>query len=68
MENDPARVFEELREIVEEAVGLYHQDGEPLPQPLSGRQMVAAIETAAKPRIRPKDQPRDLLWKAPPPG
>ena len=34
---DERQVFEELCQIVEETIDLYHQDGKPLPPPTSGR-------------------------------
>jgi predicted RNase H-like HicB family nuclease len=34
---DEAAVFAELCEIVEETIGLYHQDRKPLPPPTSGK-------------------------------
>ncbi len=33
---DERRVFEQLCQIVEETIALYHQDGKPLPPPTSG--------------------------------
>ena len=30
-------VFDELCQVVEEAIALYHKDGKPLPRPTSGR-------------------------------
>ena len=35
--DDERLVFEELCQIVEETIELYHQDGKPLPPPTSGR-------------------------------
>ena len=35
--NDERKVFEQLCQIVEETIDLYHQDGKPLPPPTSGR-------------------------------
>ena len=35
--DDERQVFEELCQIVEETIELYHQDGKPLPPPTSGR-------------------------------
>ena len=40
-------VFAELCEIVEEMVDLYLADGKPLPQPLSGRDFVNAMQRVA---------------------
>lgn len=34
---DEKAVFEELCQVVEEAIALYHKDGKPLPPPPSGR-------------------------------
>ncbi len=34
---DERKVFEQLCQIVEETIDLYHQDGKPLPPPTSGR-------------------------------
>ncbi|MDH5739038.1 MAG: hypothetical protein OEY77_01790 [Nitrospira sp.] len=34
---DEKAVFDELRQIVEEALSLYHKDGKPLPPSASGR-------------------------------
>ena len=34
---DERQVFEQLCQIVEETIDLYHQDGKPLPPPTSGR-------------------------------
>ena len=35
--NDERKVFEQLCQIVEETIELYHQDGKPLPPSTSGR-------------------------------
>ncbi len=35
--DDEQKVFEQLCQIVEETIDLYHQDGKPLPPPTSGR-------------------------------
>ena len=45
--SDPKRVFAELCEIIEETVRLYEEDGKPLPQPLSGREFVNAMQNVA---------------------
>jgi predicted RNase H-like HicB family nuclease len=37
--DDERQVFEELCQIVEETIELYHQDGKPLPPPTSGRDL-----------------------------
>lgn len=34
---DERQVFEQLCQIVDETIELYHQDGKPLPPPTSGR-------------------------------
>lgn len=35
--DDERKVFEQLCQIVDETIDLYHQDGKPLPPPTSGR-------------------------------
>jgi len=35
--DDEREVFEQLCQIVDETIDLYHQDGKPLPPPTSGR-------------------------------
>jgi hypothetical protein len=40
-------VFDELCEIVEEAVSLYRKDGKPLPPPTSGRDFANKMQNAA---------------------
>ncbi|MBI3921764.1 MAG: type II toxin-antitoxin system HicB family antitoxin [Armatimonadetes bacterium] len=42
--SDPRVVFDELCQIVEETVGLYLEDGKPLPRPMTGRQFVNAMQ------------------------
>jgi predicted RNase H-like HicB family nuclease len=37
-------VFEELCRIVEETIEIYRKDGKPLPEPLSGRDFVNAMQ------------------------
>lgn len=37
-------VFDELCHVVEETIKLYHQDGKPLPSPLSGKEFVNALQ------------------------
>jgi predicted RNase H-like HicB family nuclease len=37
--DDERQVFDELCQIVEEAIDLYRQDGKPLPPPTSGREL-----------------------------
>ena len=41
---DPRQVFDELCRIVEETIQLYHNDGKPLPKPLTGQQFVNAMQ------------------------
>jgi len=41
------QVFEELCEIVEEAIELYHRDGKPLPPPTCGHDLANTIEGVA---------------------
>jgi len=45
--DDPRAVFDELCQIVEETVGLYKQEGRPLPTPLSGKEFVNAMQRIA---------------------
>ena len=40
-------VFEELCEIVEEAIQIYEQDGKPLPPPTSGRDYANRMQSVA---------------------
>jgi predicted RNase H-like HicB family nuclease len=44
---DPRAVFDELCQIVEEAVENYTRDGKPLPPPMSGKQFVNAMQSIA---------------------
>jgi predicted RNase H-like HicB family nuclease len=41
--DDERQVFDELCEIVEETIRLYHEDGRPLPAPTAGRGFVNAV-------------------------
>ena len=41
--DDEKAVFEELCQIVEEAIALYHRDSRPLPPPTSGRDLVNTL-------------------------
>jgi predicted RNase H-like HicB family nuclease len=41
--DDEQQVFEELCQIVEEAIELYKQDGRPLPPPTSGRDLANTL-------------------------
>lgn len=45
--NDEQQVFEELCQIVEEAIELYRQDGKPLPPATSGRDLVNKLQDVA---------------------
>jgi predicted RNase H-like HicB family nuclease len=41
--DDQQQVFQELCQIIEEMVDLYHQDGKPLPPSTSGRDLVNTL-------------------------
>ena len=43
--DDERAVFEELCQIVDETIELYHQDGKPLPPPTSGRDFANTLQT-----------------------
>lgn len=45
--DDPRAVFAELCDIVTETIDLYKQDGRSLPEPLSGRDFVNALQRIA---------------------
>ena len=45
--DDEKAVFEELCQIVEEAVDLYHKEGRPLPPATSGRDLANKIQKVA---------------------
>jgi predicted RNase H-like HicB family nuclease len=45
--DDEQQVFEELCQIVEETIELYHQDGRPLPPPTSGRDFANKMQDIA---------------------
>ena len=45
--DDERAVFEELCQIVEEAVALYREDGKPLPPPTAGRGFASKIQDVA---------------------
>ena len=45
--SDEKAVFEEPCEVVEEAIALYHQDGEPLPAATSGRDLANKTQDVA---------------------
>jgi len=42
---DARAVFSELCTIVEETVAIYQREGRPLPEPMSGREFVNALQT-----------------------
>ena len=44
---DEKVVFEELCQVVEEAIALYHQDGRPLPVATSGRDYANKMQNVA---------------------
>src|SRR5712664_2784249 len=44
---DERAVFEQLCQVVEEAIALYHQDGKPLPPPTSGRDFANKMQNVA---------------------
>lgn len=44
---DEREVFDELCEIVEEAIALYKKDGKPLPPPTSGRDFANKMQDVA---------------------
>lgn len=44
---DEKTVFEEVCQIVEEAIALYHKDGKPLPPTTSGRDLANKLQNAA---------------------
>jgi predicted RNase H-like HicB family nuclease len=45
--DDERQVFDELCQIVEEAIELYRQDGKPLPPPTAGRDLAGRLLSAA---------------------
>jgi predicted RNase H-like HicB family nuclease len=45
--SDEREVFAHLCQIIEETIGLYQQDGKPLPHPLSTRDLVNALQRVA---------------------
>ncbi|MEX0937414.1 MAG: type II toxin-antitoxin system HicB family antitoxin [Pirellulales bacterium] len=45
--DDEQRVFQELCEIVDEVIELYHQDSKPLPPPTSGRDYANKMQDVA---------------------
>ena len=46
--NDERAVFEELCQIVDETIELYHQDGKPLPPATSGQDFANSLQAATK--------------------
>ena len=44
---DERAVFEELCQVVDEAIALYHADGRPLPPPTSGRDYANKMQNVA---------------------
>ena len=44
---DERQVFDDLCQIVDEAIELYKQDGKPLPPPTSGRDLANRLQSAA---------------------
>ncbi len=44
---DAKAVFAELCDTIEETIRLYEQDGKPLPAPMSGRELVNAMQRSA---------------------
>ena len=44
---DEQQVFEELCQVVEETIALYHQDGKPLPPPTAGRDFANKMQDVA---------------------
>jgi predicted RNase H-like HicB family nuclease len=45
--SDAKAVFSDLCQIIEETVEIYERDGRPLPEPLSGREFVNAMQRIA---------------------
>jgi predicted RNase H-like HicB family nuclease len=45
--DDEKKVFDELCQIVEEAIELYTKDGKPLPHPTSGRDFATKMQNVA---------------------
>jgi predicted RNase H-like HicB family nuclease len=44
---DAKAVFAELCDVVDEAIELYEREGRPLPEPMSGREFVNALQRSA---------------------
>lgn len=45
--NDEKQVFDELCQIVEEAIAIYHKEGKPLPPQTSGRDFANKMQNVA---------------------
>ena len=45
--SDEKKVFDELCQVVEEAIELYRKDGKPLPPPTSGRDFATKMQNVA---------------------
>lgn len=45
--SDAKAVFSELCDIIEDTIELYERDGKPLPEPLSGREFLNALQGIA---------------------
>ncbi len=45
--NDSRLVFDELCQVIDETIEIYRQDGKPLPNPLTGKQFVNAMQSIA---------------------
>jgi len=45
--DDEKEVFNELCDIVEEAIAIYHKEGQPLPPPTSGRDFATKMQNVA---------------------
>jgi predicted RNase H-like HicB family nuclease len=45
--DDERKVFDELCDIVDEILALYHADGRPLPPPTSGRDLANRLQDVA---------------------
>lgn len=44
--NNERQVFDELCQIVDETIELYHRDGKPLPPPTSGRDLANSLQSS----------------------
>jgi len=45
--SDEITVFRELCDLVDEVIGLYHQDGKPLPAPTAGHDLANRLQDVA---------------------